>query len=220
MKGIISALCFVAFPFAASGAPFQNGSFEDSLQDPGYSTRYQEGDKGITAWTVLAGSIDYVGTENSASEGSRSIDLVGNDYRGGVLQAFDTVPGARYLVTFAMAGNPAGPPSIKMMEVIAGTETSRFLFDVTGKTRHEMGWTDHQLIFVANAPTTIMFTSDMTSQGCCFGPMLDNVRVVQIANQESTPCPWKQWFLAGLLLGAGVGAFIRFGSLKRKEKRL
>jgi choice-of-anchor C domain-containing protein len=208
MKAIIAALCLVAFHSAAGAAPFRNGSFENSAQDPGYSTRYDEGDQRITGWTVLPNSIDYVGTENSASEGTRSIDLVGNDSRGGIMQSFDTLPGARYLVTFAVAGNPVGPPPIKMLEVTVGTETSRFLFDITGKSRQEMGWTDHQMTFVADeSTTTIRFTADTTGQGCCFGPMLDNVRVVQIANPASPPFPWKYLFFVGLLLLAAVKVF-------------
>jgi choice-of-anchor C domain-containing protein len=208
MKGIIAALCLVALPSAVSAAPFRNGSFENSAQDPGSATRYDEGDQRITGWTVLPNSIDYVGTESPASEGSRSIDLVGNNSRGGIMQSFDTLPGARYLVTFAVAGNPVGPPPIKMLTVTVGTETSRFLFDTTGKSLERLGWTDHQMTFVAVASTTtIMFTADTTGQGCCFGPMLDNVSVVQIANPASTPCPWKYLFFAGLLLIAVVKVF-------------
>ncbi|HEX7598784.1 MAG TPA: PEP-CTERM sorting domain-containing protein, partial [Polyangia bacterium] len=73
---MIVAGCLFVLPAMAMAAPFQNGSFEDSPIDPGNAAYCQRGDSRITGWTVLDHSIDYIGKENAASEGSRSIDLV------------------------------------------------------------------------------------------------------------------------------------------------
>lgn len=200
LPAAVVTIC-LALPSIALATPFQNGGFEESAVDPGNGTWLPAGDQSISGWTVMPNNIDYLGKAVSSSEGRRCVDLIGYDKMGGIRQSFDTVPGASYLLTFAMAGDPSGPPSIKLMTVSVGPETRTFVFDTTGNTIHSLGWATHELRFVASEPsTTLSFTSDTTGQGCCHGPMLDNVRLVQIAPPKSSSIPWKHLLPCGLLL--------------------
>jgi hypothetical protein len=60
--------------------------------------------------------------------------------QGGIAQTFATVPGQRYVATFDLAGNPARPPALKPMRVMAAGQSAEFVFDITGKTARTMGW--------------------------------------------------------------------------------
>ena len=60
---------------------------------------------------------------------------------GFIEQAFRTVIGATYKVTFALAGSSTGAPTVKTMTVSAtGGQVQTYSFDVTGKTTTAMGW--------------------------------------------------------------------------------
>jgi choice-of-anchor C domain-containing protein len=112
--------------------------------------------------------------------GSFSIDLAGTTGDGVLSQSFPTVPGASYTLTFDLAGNPDGPPTVKTMEVrVAGT-TTPFSFSIAGKTATNMGWVTRTVSFTATAATTLLeFQSTLgpaASYGCC----IDNVRVTQV----------------------------------------
>jgi choice-of-anchor C domain-containing protein len=178
----------VAWPCLA--APFQNGSFENASVDPGGSfVTLADGSMQITGWTVISGDIDYIGTYWVASTGVRSLDLVGDQNVGGIEQTFDTVPGATYRVSFDLAGNPQGPPTIKPLTVNAGGVVQDYTFDTTGKTVSNMGWVTNQLTFTASGPTTTLsFISDTTGLGCCYGAALDNV-IVQLVQLPPAPAP-------------------------------
>jgi choice-of-anchor C domain-containing protein len=168
----------------------QNGSFEVGPA-PGTHITLPEGSTAIDNWTVIgsgitiaADTIDYIGTTWVASDGRRSLDLNGYFGTGGVEQALSTTPGNTYVVTFDMAGNPDNGPTIKTMDVSAigtTTQTQGFSFDITGKTRSNMGWTSMQWSFVADAPvTTLQFMSTVTGDQNAWGPALDNVSIVPV----------------------------------------
>jgi choice-of-anchor C domain-containing protein len=166
---------------AAIAAPFQNGSFEIGT-DPGSSfLTLANGDStDITGWTVIRGNIDYIGGYWQPAQGSRSLDLIGDQFVGGVQQTFDTIPGATYSVSFEMAGNPAGGPTIRPLAVTVAGNTNNFTFDITGATLTNMNWTAHQFTFVATGTSeTIQFVSDLSADpnGCCYGAALDNVQI-------------------------------------------
>jgi choice-of-anchor C domain-containing protein len=180
----------VAWPCTA--ARFQNGSFENASVDPGGSfVTLPAGSMQITGWTVVSGDIDYIGGYWVAANGARSLDLVGDQNVGGVAQTFDTVPGATYQVSFALAGNPQGPPTIKPLAVSVGAVVQNYTFDTTGKSLSNMGWVTNQLTFTASGPaTTLSFISDTTGLGCCFGAALDNVNV-QLIQLSAAPVPME-----------------------------
>ena len=82
-------------------------------------------------------------------------------------QSFATTNGASYQVTFSMAGNPDGQPTVKTLSAYATstdpTATSpahSFKFDTTGKTESNMGWVTKSFTFVATgAHSTLTFAS-------------------------------------------------------------
>ena len=191
---------------AAQAAAFQNGGFETGT-DPGATfTQLNTPSTAITGWTVSAGSIDYISAGYwQPAEGMRSLDMSGIA-AGSISQTFDTIPGHSYQVTFSLAGNPDGLPTVKNLTVVAtGGATSSYTFDITGKTRAAMGWVSKTYAFTANAAsTTLSFNSlDATSAG----PALDNVVVTDTTPVVQTPTPvptLSEWALAVLVLMMGV----------------
>ena len=209
MRQLVRVVFGLAVACPCLAAPFQNGSFENASVDPGGSfVTLADGSTQITGWTVISGDIDYIGLYWAASNGTRSLDLVGDQNVGGVEQTFDTVPGATYQVSFDLAGNPQGPPAVKPLQVSAGAVVQNYTFDTTGKTLSDMGWVTHQLTFTASGPTTTLsFVSDTTGLGCCYGAALDNVivQLVQLpAAAAPVPLEWSGPFAALLILAAAL----------------
>jgi choice-of-anchor C domain-containing protein len=191
---------------SALAAPFTNGSFEagGSIGGSGFST-LGNADTSINGWIVFTQGVDYIGSYWVAYDGSRSIDLnaLGPGWVG---QTFDTLAGQIYRVSYALAGNPAGGPPVKTLEVlINGVVTDTASFDVTGSTLSAMGWTVHGFLFTATGPETdLVFASTTTGDSGnaafpnAFGPALDDVQVSAVV-----PEPASMILLgAGLLLGA------------------
>uniref|UniRef100_A0A7C4KIK9 Choice-of-anchor C family protein n=1 Tax=Anaerolinea thermolimosa TaxID=229919 RepID=A0A7C4KIK9_9CHLR len=158
---------------------FQNGSFESGTNPGSYLTVTAPNNTTITGWSVVSADIDYIGSFWSAADGVRSIDLSGNiGSAGAIQQTFATSAGATYYITFSLAGNPSGSPTIKTVQVsaspCAGCSPQNFTFDTTGRSLASMGWVDATYSFLATgASTTITFTS-LDSTG--YGPAIDNVR--------------------------------------------
>jgi choice-of-anchor C domain-containing protein len=179
-----------------------NGSFESGINPGSFIQINAINNTSIDNWTVLNGSIDYIGSYWIASDGSRSIDLSGGNV--GVLRIssqMTTIVGTSYLVEFDMAGNPAGGPTVKTMDVTAGTVTQAFSFNTSGKNLSNMGWERKSFTFIANNVATYLTFSSTT--GTCYGPALDNVSVTVI------PEPGTLLLLASGLLGIGISARIR-----------
>src|SRR5262245_54069854 len=102
---LLSAILLVG-SLPSFAAAFTNGSFETGT-NPGVFTTLASGSTAITGWMVSAGTIDYIGTYWTASDGVRSLDMSGNG-PGAITQTFDTVPNQQYQVIFDLAGNPDG----------------------------------------------------------------------------------------------------------------
>lgn len=150
-----------------------NGGFESGTA-PGVFLTVGTGGTDIDDWDVVSGNVDYIGSYWVAQEGDRSIDMTGNA-AGAISQTFATTIGEDYTVTFYLAGNPAGGPAVKSLNVDAGGAPVNYSFDTTGKSLTDMGWTQETFNFTATtALTTLTFTS--LTPGF-FGPALDNVAV-------------------------------------------
>ena len=173
---IVSAI-LMTFNSSSAWAALTNGSFELG-NDPGSFKTLNPGATDIFGWTIT-GQIDYIGSYWQASDGNRSLDLSGLS-AGSIQQDIDTIIGMTYIVDFDMAGNPDGIPSLKQLVLEAvGVDSHAFDFDVTGKTKSNMGWENKQWSFVANASTTTLkFTSLVGDTG--WGPALDNINVTAI----------------------------------------
>ena len=155
----------------------------------------------IGPWTVGSGSVDWITGYWQPAEGNGSVDLSGNT-DGSISTILNTVVGQAYTVNFYMAGNPDNPavgPTIKTLDLQAGSLDETFIFDTTGHTLGSMGWVLETAVFTATSTqTTLTFTSQA---GTAYGPALDGVTVTTVP--EPATCAFA---LLGL---AGIGLFRR-----------
>lgn len=193
-KLCMTVAMFTAFALPSMADLIQNGSFETGTCGPGgFTTIASVNSTCIANWTVSNGSIDYIGTHWTAGDGNRSIDLSGGG-NGTISQTFNTVAGQSYRVNFLIAGNPDGAPTVKGLDASAGNYSGAFTFDITGKTRSDMGWVSKSFVFQATgATTTLSFSS---STGTAYGSALDGVSVNQVPEPAAL----------GLLVLAGYAA--------------
>ncbi|MFE0426253.1 choice-of-anchor C family protein [Streptomyces sp. NPDC058953] len=173
---------------AAALSRFDNGSFEYPLA-PANSFSTHAAGSFLGPWRVGAGGIDLI--DNGfwqAAEGDQSIDLNAGA-PGTVAQTFTTVPGRSYTVSYSLAGNVDGAstPAVKTGRVlIDGQNFQDFSFDVTGKTRPNMGYVNRQFDFTAGAAaTTLTFVSGTPG---AHGPVIDNVQVKSACCGCSSSC--------------------------------
>jgi choice-of-anchor C domain-containing protein len=90
---------------------------------PGY-TAYVEGSS-IGKWRVESGVIDLNGDHFVPSpSGGRSIQLVGGDEPGSIVQSIATVPGETYQITFSIAGNWRNSFHASGLHIEAGVESA------------------------------------------------------------------------------------------------
>ncbi|MEM9540272.1 MAG: choice-of-anchor C family protein [Cyanobacteria bacterium P01_E01_bin.42] len=215
---VVLALIFVAvgFPDRAQAAPnlIKNGGLESGV-NPGLSfKRFRIGYAGIDNWTIIGGTVDYIGGTWQPSEGSHSLDLDGAEgSAGGIEQTFDTVPGQKYKVTFDLSGNYIKRPATKMMKISAAGKSAEFTFDGSTNSRTDMGWQPQTWSFKATDSTTTLTFLSLNGSG--FGPALDNI-VVTAVGEVVTPvapsCP-KSNLIANGGLESGVNpgsSFKRF----------
>ncbi|TJZ57006.1 choice-of-anchor C family protein [Streptomyces piniterrae] len=168
-------------PAASSTAAvsrFDDGSFETPKVNTNTFDEFAAG-QSFGPWKVASGTVDLIGAGYwQAAEGDQSLDLNGMD-AGAASQTFSTKPGARYTVTYSLAGNPEldQVPPVKTGKVlIDGQNVQDFSFDVTGKTKTNMGYVRRQVTFVATGPaTTLTFAS--TTLHSATGPVVDDVTV-------------------------------------------
>src|SRR3989344_3799759 len=184
-----TALSVILFAGAQTAfAVGTNGSFEAGT-DPGVFATLIPGDTDITDWTVVSGSVDYIGTYWQASDGTRSIDLNGTG-AGSISQTFPTVIGATYDVTFDLSGNPDGGPSLKVVSVSStSTSSQNYSYDtsVTLNTTADMKWASSTYSFIANAAsTTLTFASAISG---AYGPALDTVLIFETLPTPPPPPP-------------------------------
>lgn len=167
---------------------FTNGSFEGG-PNPGTSwVTLGAGSTQINGWTISAGNIDYIGTAWQSSDGSRSLDMSGSGV-GAISQAFTTVAGQTYTVTFDLAGNPGygtGTGSKQLtVSVDNSAKTSQtYSFDTTGHILSNMGWVSKTFSFVASGTSTTLTFTSLTAG--VYGPALDNVKVNDSGGETST----------------------------------
>jgi choice-of-anchor C domain-containing protein len=157
-----------------------NGSFEEGPEasEMGFKP-LDEGSQDIKGWIVTRGQIDYIDGYWEAADGKRSIDLHGSPGYGGIKQTFKTKKGQKYRVTFSLAGNPDGTVAEKKMAVKAAGKQEEFTFNVSGKSRTDMGWATQVWDFKAiDSETTLELFTVMTEDEN-FGPALDNVSVTE-----------------------------------------
>jgi choice-of-anchor C domain-containing protein len=169
---------FAALALApAARADVINGSFESGpAMPPGAGLLLNAGDTRLTGWTIGGANVEYVDTLSWAcADGVRSVGLNGIS-PGTLSQAFATVAGTQYSVTFLLSGEPFTDPILKHLRVSAAGQQQDFTFD-TGSIWHwAMGWTSKSFSFTANATTTTLTFTTLDAGDA--GPILDDVQVV------------------------------------------
>ncbi|MEQ1548968.1 MAG: choice-of-anchor C family protein [Chakrabartia sp.] len=196
IKMIVTAIA-LAMSGTAYAAAFTNGSFETGTS-PGSFTTVGTGQTNITGWNVIAGSVDYIGSYWTASNGARSVDLAGNA-PGTLAQTFDTVVGQSYSVSFDLwANNDGGTlPRFAYANVGAGDLT---FSSNGGGTRAAPNWTGNSFTFLATgSSTTLSFRADPSSSSRAYGAALDNVSVTAVPE----PATWA-FMIAGFGLIGGT----------------
>ncbi|MGH3696606.1 MAG: choice-of-anchor C family protein [Pseudonocardiaceae bacterium] len=158
-----------------AGIILVDGGFEKP-QISAYALAFLVAGQSIGAWTVTQGNVDLIGPGFwSAAAGTQSVDL-GGLVDGAIEQTFNTLPGQTYVVQFALAGNPDGPPTVKTgRAVVNGQPIMDFSFNVTGKDRGNMGYRKMTFSFTSSGTrTTIAFAS---TSGSPSGPVIDDVSI-------------------------------------------
>jgi choice-of-anchor C domain-containing protein len=194
---LISALppvCAIALSIAAAAPAAQartappspllaNGGFEAPAIPANSFIRYGTGST-IGPWRVTQGNVDLTGANFwQAGDGRQSLDLEGSD-SGTVEQRLATHIGGCYTVTFALAGNPDGGPTVKrgfarVVQHTVGHPTvqKNFIFNTAGKSRGSMGYVPQRFRFRAFAPSATLTFASTTGGG--YGPVVDAVDVTQ-----------------------------------------
>ncbi|MEV1006198.1 choice-of-anchor C family protein [Streptomyces sp. NPDC049881] len=162
---------------------FDDGSFEYPVARANAFDTYQAG-QSIGPWRVTSGAVDLVDDGLwQAAEGNQSLDLNAT-VPGTVAQTFTTTPGQTYTVTYSLAANTAGGPTVKTGRVLVdGQNVQDFSFDITGKSHGNMGYVRRQVTFVATAATTTLGFASTTANSA-YGPVVDDVLVT-----ACPPCP-------------------------------
>jgi choice-of-anchor C domain-containing protein len=160
------------------GGDISNGSFETPALPPGSAQAFGAG-ASIGAWKVNpGGSVDIMTAGFwQAADGNQSLDLNG-DSPGGISQTVGTLPLLSYRISFKLAGNPVGGPTVKTGQVLVnGHVVKSFSFDTTGKSTTNMGYVGKEAVFFSGlgGPATVQFK---TTTPDTFGPVIDNVEVL------------------------------------------
>jgi choice-of-anchor C domain-containing protein len=161
-------------------AQISNPSFEIGTDPaPFHITVFAPDTTTITSWFVSTGTIDYVDGSWQAAEGVRSVDTCGQG-PGTIQQDIALTVGHTYILTFALAGNPEGPPTVKDLRVTAtGNPFQDYQFDLTscpgGCNFTNMGWVDETYTFTATAATTTLAFEGRTQTA--YGAAIDYLRI-------------------------------------------
>jgi len=203
--GIVLVL-LLACVGAVSANLVSNGGFES----PGTFVGTFEPFTVLTGWNIDSGSIDLINTYWQPASGSYSIDLAGNA-PASISQVLATTPGGKYDLSFMMAGNPVGAPTIKTAEVFwDGVTQGTFTFDTTGNTLTSMGWVPKgKTGLVASGSSTVLKFVDVSGTDY-YGAALDDIVVEP--QQSTTPVPEFPTMAlpAGLIVGIlGAVLFIQ-----------
>ena len=193
---------------AAAAATIVNGSFEDTSPMGAFDTLTAPS-SALPGWTVNTGSVDFIGSYWQAAAGNNSLDMAGNAL-GSISQTITGLTaGVRYMVTFAMSGNPDGRDGAKSMLVSAGNMLNGTYEYIVGPVneRGVMKWEYMQYFFTASERSEVLTFSALTTlntQGV-YGPALDDISIAAVPLPASAP-----------LILAGLGAL---AALRRRRNR-
>lgn len=165
----------------APAATIADGGFENPAVPGNAFIRFGTGSS-IGPWRVSEGNVDLTGAYFwQTAEGRQSLDLEGSE-SGAIQQQVTTRIGGCYTVTFSLAGNPDGGPTVKrgyarVAQNISGHPSVQrnFVFNTRGKTRTNMGYVPQRFRFRALARSATLTLASTTGGG--YGPVIDAVNV-------------------------------------------
>jgi len=169
----LSALLVALTAAPASAATVYATGFEN----PPVSTAFQEYFTGeqFDGWTVTAGTVDTV-TLFQDAEGTQSLDLNGS-LDGSIARTLPAQLLTTYKVTFAVAGNTEGPPTVKSGKVqVNGQDVDSFTFSIAGKSSSNMGWV-YRSFYFTNVLSTSSVLQFSGTTGSKWGAVIDDLKV-------------------------------------------
>ena len=181
----LAVVASLAIAGSVLAAGLANGSFENGSYSSGSWNTLNSGSTAISGWTVSSGTVDWVDSSYwQAANGTKSVDLDGNAAGAVTSDAFDTVSGGTYFVSFALSGNPDSNLGVKTLQVSAtGSSTPAATYDfntqVMGNTHADMMYQTEGYTFVATGTTAALTFASQTAGA--WGPVVDNVTVTQVA---------------------------------------
>jgi choice-of-anchor C domain-containing protein len=170
---LVASGTFVAAPAEATSG--LSDGFETPVVTPRTFRTFSSG-QSLGAWTVTGGTVDLNGAGFwQSAEGVQSLDLNGH-IPGAVARTIPTNLLTKYRVSYALAGNTDAGPAVKTGKVLVNGEVEQnFSFDITGKSRTDMGYVTKQFTFLSSGTSaTLQFAS--TTPGA-YGPVVDKVQV-------------------------------------------
>lgn len=172
LLALTTALVALTASPAAAAPVFANG-----FENPPLSVEYYDYVAGqqFDGWTVTAGSVDLT-TDWVDAQGVQSLDLNGSE-DGAVARTLPAQLLTTYKVTYAVAGNPEGPPVVKSGNVtVNGQQVDTFTFSVAGKNNYTMGWVYRSFYFtnLLSTSTVLQFAG---TTGSKWGAVVDDIKI-------------------------------------------
>jgi len=184
----------ILFLVSIASAQILNGGFESNscgsdlwcTYGPGYFL-------GDNSWDCYYGTIDVHHSnvaQLSCFEGDFCVDLSGNE-EGGITQAFSTIVGHSYTISWMQSGNFNCAPTIKQMDVTVNfahgappAPTQTYYFDTTGIDSTNMNWQSASYSFTAIQYLSAVYFSSDTPSSC--GLLIDAVTLTDNSLADPT----------------------------------
>ncbi len=193
----------IGFSAAGQAATIVDGNFAGASGS--YQTIGTGGTFGATGgWTVVSGSVDWIGNYWTAPTlGGGSVDLDGNSV-GAISQTLLGLAAGTYKVSFALSGNPDGPPPTKALEVsVTGSTAQDYSYPLVGN-KVNMNYSIESYIFTwGGGDATLTFASLNAPSNNPYGPVIGDVSISAIPE----PATWAMMILG--FLGMGFVAYRR-----------
>jgi hypothetical protein len=209
MRKSVLILAAVASVSAATSAQatinlLSNPGFENGVALPmGQVTLAANDTTSITGWKVLGAGVNYVNnTIWNAAQGSRSIELLGNN--GGIGQrVFGFITGKTYTLKYAVSADPTNTATsaVDLYHTVSVTgglaSTTPYTFVPAVNTATNMLYSIQEYTFVAsNTFQDLQFRASGRNRG--FGPVIDSISITAIPEAST----WAMLVLGFGLVGA------------------